>query len=170
MTLQLLGDLLKGISQFGNQPVIVIGTVILLSIYLLFAKKLEHVVFLFFAVLSYPYSLILKNLFKIESVARENMPMYFEGDKYTFPSSHVIFYTVFFGYLLYLTLIKDKSFSKLSEQTLRFFSAVMIIFIGFSRIYLGYHTVIDVLAGYVFGGFYLLLVVVLSKLESNKSR
>ncbi len=167
---KLLSDLLTGVSQFGNNPVFVLFAICVTALILAHKKWYKDLVFLFLSALSYPYSLFLKETFKIENPARIGMRMYFEGDKYTFPSSHVIFYTVFFGYILFITFYKARGISQQTENTLRYLSVFMIAFIGFSRVFLGFHTVTDVLAGYFFGGIYLALVITVRLLESSKKK
>ena len=72
----------------------------------------------------------------------------FFSDK-SYPSNHVLIFTVFFGFLLYLLL-------KSSKQSLNtiILSIIFIMFIGsigISRIYLGAHWPSDVIGGYLFG-------------------
>ncbi len=167
MPIQLLKDLIIGVSEFGNQPIFVLFTILITALLLLHNKLTKDFLFLMLSSLSYPYSLILKEIFKIENPAREGMAMYFEGDKYTFPSSHVVFYTVFFGYIFFLTYLRNSKLSKQSKITLQILCLVMILFVGASRILLGYHSVLDVAAGYVFGSLYLALIIVLSNLENG---
>ncbi len=76
---------------------------------------------------------------------------------FSFPSGHVMFYTTFFGFLLFL------SFALLKRSWLRFLvNAILILLIalvGLSRIYLGEHWASDVLGGYLLGSLLLALSV-----------
>lgn len=78
-------------------------------------------------------------------------------NSYSFPSGHVMFYTVFFGFLLFLafTLLK-RSWKRLLLNVLL---AAMIILVGPSRMYLGEHWASDVLGGYLLGSLTLILVI-----------
>ncbi len=69
---------------------------------------------------------------------------------YSFPSAHVTFYVLFFGFvcLLALTLPGLKKWLRVSLTTV---SLVLIALIGFSRVYLGVHWLTDVIGGYVLG-------------------
>jgi membrane-associated phospholipid phosphatase len=66
---------------------------------------------------------------------------------YSFPSGHVMFYTVFFGFLLFLTL------TRMPRSPLRWLAAVplamMVALVGPSRIILGAHWLSDVMAAYL---------------------
>ncbi len=68
----------------------------------------------------------------------------------SYPSGHVVFFTVFFGFL-----ITAMYFTKKIPHLLRIFittiSGALIILISLSRIYLGAHWLTDVIAGYLLG-------------------
>ena len=72
---------------------------------------------------------------------------------YSFPSSHATMSLITYGFLAYLCFVS------LKHATLRVpVSAaliLLIVVIGFSRIYLGVHYVTDVLAGFAVGGLWL---------------
>jgi membrane-associated phospholipid phosphatase len=69
---------------------------------------------------------------------------------YSFPSGHTVHYTVFFGFLWFLTfaLVNDR---KLRWPLLAIWAG-LILGVGLARIYLGAHWVSDVLGGYLLGG------------------
>lgn len=75
----------------------------------------------------------------------------------SFPSGHVVQYTLFFGFLFYLI------FTLLPRSILRTVLLVicgaMVLLVGISRIWLGAHWASDVLGGYTFGFGLLLLVI-----------
>ena len=68
---------------------------------------------------------------------------------YSFPSGHVMFYTVYFGFLFFLvyTLMQH---SWLRTLLLLVFGGLVLL-VGLSRIYEGEHWASDVLAGYLLG-------------------
>ncbi len=67
----------------------------------------------------------------------------------SFPSGHVMFYTLFFGFLFFLvTLRVPRSWLK---TTLLVLLGSFVLLIGPSRIYLGAHWLSDVLAAYLIG-------------------
>jgi len=67
----------------------------------------------------------------------------------SFPSNHVLTYTVFFGLLYYLFSQFPKG--GIFILFIRLVSLLLIFLIGFSRIYLGVHWFSDVVAGYTLG-------------------
>ena len=83
---------------------------------------------------------------------------------FSFPSGHAFVAIVFYGFLLYLIInfFENKTIRKLAI----FFIPLIILAIGYSRIYLGVHWYSDVLAGYFFGVIWLLIVIfILEKIK-----
>ena len=87
-------------------------------------------------------------------------------DSYSFPSGHVMFYTILFGFVWYLTytLLKPALVRSLLLGVLGTF----ILLVGVSRIYLGQHWTSDVLGAYLLGGIILTAVILLY--QSGKKR
>lgn len=73
----------------------------------------------------------------------------------SFPSGHVMHYVTFYGFAAFLAcrLLPP---SKLRSFLVSFF-VLLVVTVGFSRIFLGAHWVSDVVAGYFFGAFWLLV-------------
>ena len=78
-------------------------------------------------------------------------------NSFSFPSSHAFFACLFLGILIFILI------HRLKRSTLRTFVitilSVLALLVGFSRIYLGVHWYSDVIAGYIFGGFFLNLLI-----------
>ena len=69
---------------------------------------------------------------------------------FSFPSGHVVFYTIFFG----LVAIYSKYLPNLSNSGRKILFAVsgfLIVLVGISRVYLGVHWPTDVIGGYLLG-------------------
>ncbi len=68
---------------------------------------------------------------------------------YSFPSGHVMYYTSFFGFLLFLVFsLLKRSWIRTLLMTIL---ALLIVLVGPSRIFLGEHWATDVLAAYLAG-------------------
>lgn len=76
---------------------------------------------------------------------------------YSFPSGHVMFYTVFLGFLIFLVYSRLKA-SRLRSSLLLLFGGLVGL-VGISRVYLGEHWASDVLGGYLLGSLCLLAVI-----------
>ena len=71
------------------------------------------------------------------------------ADGYSFPSGHVMFYTVLLG-ALWLVMATG-GLSPVTRRAITGATVLALLLIGLSRIYLGAHWLSDVAAGYVFG-------------------
>lgn len=76
---------------------------------------------------------------------------------YGFPSGHVLAYTSFCGYLIFLayTLLKPSA----ARTLILVFLAVPVALVGLSRIYQGAHWFSDVMGAYLLGGLWLALTI-----------
>ena len=86
---------------------------------------------------------------------------------YSFPSGHSMVSMAFYGFLVYMLLKTNHSNKyKIIGSILLF---MIILMIGFSRIYLGAHYVTDVLAGFALGIIYLVIFTFIIKKGGNNS-
>lgn len=86
---------------------------------------------------------------------------------YSFPSGHSMVSMAFYGLLIYFayTKIQNKNLRNIVCITL----TLLIVSIGFSRIYLGVHYASDVLAGFFISiGYLIVFVEIISKLLKAK--
>lgn len=68
----------------------------------------------------------------------------------SYPSGHVVFFTVFYGFLI-AAMFHTKKIPRLLRGTIALISFALIVIISISRIYLGAHWLTDVIAGYLLG-------------------
>jgi undecaprenyl-diphosphatase len=80
-----------------------------------------------------------------------------QESNYSFPSSHAFFSIIFLGIIIYI-LNKQLKKGPL-KLVLSLLLAFLILVVGFTRVYLGVHWYSDMLAGYLFGAFFLCLLV-----------
>lgn len=107
-------------------------------------------------------STIINNVIKLFFArARPNINPLMIENTYSFPSGHSMMSMILYGYLIYLLYNNFKN-KKYRWLLISVFS-VLILFIGFSRIYLGVHYVSDVIGGFVLGIAYLILYIDVSK-------
>jgi len=68
---------------------------------------------------------------------------------FSFPSGHSTVAVTFYGFLAYLAICQTKN--RRNRYLIASLAAIIIILIGFSRLYLGVHFMSDILAGYLVG-------------------
>jgi len=78
---------------------------------------------------------------------------------YSFPSGHVLFFTTFFGFLLFLAYILLKN--AWWRTCLLVILVIMVALIGPSRIYVGQHWASDVVGAYLIGSVWLALSILI---------
>ena len=83
---------------------------------------------------------------------------------FSFPSGHVVFYTLLFGLLAFLALTLPRLERKWKEYILLAISIPLVSLVGLSRVYLGVHWPTDVIGGYLLG-FALLELTILTYLK-----
>lgn len=148
-------SIIKCITWFGSTiGIIIIG---LISLFIIRNKKIN---------ISLAICLILgtivNNIIKIVFArARPNINPLVVEDSYSFPSGHSMMSVLLYGYLIYLiyNYIKNKKIKYLLITLL----SILILSIGFTRVYLGVHYFSDVIGGFVFGIAYLIMYIEISK-------
>ena len=151
-----LDTIMIWISWLGRTSVSVV-MVVLIALFFYFLRLKKEAVLILSTLLSGILGLGLKMLINRPRPAKD-LVVLLEDTKYqSFPSGHVLFYTVFFGalILIILRLKKIKYEIKIFLVTL----CLSIIFFGaVSRVYLGAHWFTDVLGGFILGVLCVLLM------------
>lgn len=145
----ILTDILKIITNLGSAFVLI--TITILSLIILKNKKIGLCITLNLA-LSTLLNVLLKNI--IQRPRPEGYRL-IEETGFSFPSGHSMVNTAFYGLLIYL-IIKNVKNKKL-KYALSILISILILAIGFSRIYLGVHYTSDVLAGFLISVAYLIV-------------
>jgi membrane-associated phospholipid phosphatase len=158
--------LMNVISWPGFSPNSMIITAMIAAVLYLYGLHWESIMCIVASLSSGVTNQLIKNLIRRPRPAVDIVDVFAVLDSYSFPSGHVMFYTIVFGFVLYLvyTLLKP---SMVRSLLLGLFGA-LILLVGVSRIYLGQHWASDVLGAYLLGG--LLLVGVLLLHQWGKPR
>ena len=122
-----------------------------------FFKQKEYkklILFITIPIVAYIVNCILKNLFKRPRPIYE-LQLYVHPKSYSFPSSHTLITTALFGISIFL--INKHIKNKLLKMILIIFCILWILFVGFSRIWLGVHNPTDILGAYL-AGFIIILI------------
>jgi undecaprenyl-diphosphatase len=106
---------------------------------------------------------VLTSLLKV-LVARPRPPFFLSNpadvfpsiNQYSFPSGHVLFFVIFFGFIAYLAWLQQTGHVRVLVIAV---CGAFILFIGASRVYLGAHWASDVLGSYIIGALWLFLII-----------
>lgn len=150
-----LTPIVKTITWFGSASALIIFSIILT----IFIKnnKLRITIFLNLIIITI-LNLGLKYFFHRP---RPDIYRIINESGYSFPSGHSMISMAFYGYLIYLI------FKYIENKYLKYFLIItlslLILLIGFSRIYLGVHYTSDVIAGFAISISYLILFINITK-------
>jgi membrane-associated phospholipid phosphatase len=154
---QIFTNIMWFVSAIGNQPIMVLIVGITSFLLFLFKKRTEAV----FCSLASAGSALSGSFLKIivdrprPSADLVHVSVWL-SDK-SFPSNHVLVFTVLFGFLLYLLFKNTKH--RLGNVLPAILLIILISTVGISRIYLGAHWASDVLGGYLLGSLWLILTI-----------
>lgn len=154
----LLTSIMFFISFLGSEILLFAGTFIAAVLSIRDHKK-EAFFFLFILVTGLVINLLLKYFLKIP---RPNLSPLYTETTYSFPSLHAMNSFVFYSTISYFIFhfTRNKKLSIVISS----FSILLILLIGFSRIYLGVHHPSDVLAGYIAGFWWFVTVLLLERI------
>lgn len=146
-----LTEIFKIITALGEWW-LVLGVTALVAIILLIKRKIAYAFILWLVVLG-----TTADTFILKAITHRPRP--FDGTvnetSFSFPSAHAALSIALYGFIAYLFWQKAKN--KAAKTIIISASAIFILLIGFSRLYLGAHYLSDVLGGYILGAFWLAL-------------
>jgi membrane-associated phospholipid phosphatase len=145
--------LMKFISFFGN-PVGMPLSVIFASLFFYLTYYRREARYTFAVILPDLCNVLFKILVHRPRPTLENAKILLKFPQFGFPSSHVVHYVVFFGFIL-TVMIVNKKIPLHWRIIIGIFCTLLIFSISISRIYLGAHWATDVMGGYLFGVVYL---------------
>lgn len=146
---------MKGFSWLGSVP-IAFSLICIASLLFLVAGKKREALLIFSTVLTGAVSWTLKMLINRSRPGTDFVRVIEETHYQSFPSGHVLFYTVFFGLLCMIIYYSRKPKRVTKALGISLF-AFILIFGAVSRIYLGAHWFTDILGGLIVGIQFLLL-------------
>jgi membrane-associated phospholipid phosphatase len=151
-------ELMQGVSYLGEALMVTVLTIIAVVTFALRRQWLEAI-FMLATTSNVLLTFVLKELihrarpFRMPVSANEFIQ---NINQYSYPSGHVLFFVVFFGFFAYLAWI---NFAGRVRIIVIVTCAALIVLIGPSRVFLGAHWTSDVIGSYVIGTIWLLVLI-----------
>lgn len=146
-----LTPLLKLLSELGSTAAFAVFFLVAAGI-LLYRRRFKETAALFVSVAgSYGLNTLLKNVFARERPALDHL---IEADGFSFPSGNAMVAASFYGMIALLMLLSSPG---PRSRAAAWLVIVLLLLIGFSRVYLNVHYPTDIVAGYAAGAGWMLL-------------
>ena len=148
---------MQAISQLGFTPLAPIFVILTLVFVYLIGLKWEAVMLLFAGVGVGLLEVIVKMAVRRQRPSTALVNVFKTLNDYSFPSGHVLLFTVFLGFLLFLIYtLTPRSWGRTCGLSVL---GALIVLVGVSRVYLGEHWPSDVLGAYLLGTLWLALTI-----------
>lgn len=148
---------LYGVSWIGFSVQTVVITLVALGLLLLFRLRLEAIVTAIAVVGESLLNTLLKDLVGRQRPGSNLVHVVQQINSPSFPSGHVMHYTVFYGFLIFIIATHFRSSWR--RNLLLGILIALIVLVGPSRVYLGEHWPSDVLGAYLIGGLCLVPII-----------
>src|SRR3954470_3974520 len=149
-----LFPLMRAASVFGNSWTPYALTAVTVGLFLLFRRRSEAVGLTLSAGGSGLINTLFKTLIARPRPAPDLIQSYVAPLTNSFPSGHVTFYVAYFGFLFFTAYALLPQGSNLRRLALTL-TALPVLLVGLSRIYLGAHWPSDTVGAYLFSGLWL---------------
>lgn len=154
----MFSTLMHMVSYLGETTVAVALTIIAMAIFALRRQWIEAI-FILATTSSVLITFTLKDIVhrtRPFPVAENVTGLVQRINQYSYPSGHVLFFVVFFGFFAYLALIH---FTGRLRAIVIIICALLIVLIGPSRVFLGAHWASDVVGSYIIGILWLFILI-----------
>ncbi len=142
-----LTSLMIFFTNLMENEVVMVFALILIAVLFILKRKKEVLL----VVGTFAFAEIVKEGFKILIQRARPLNSLINETGFSFPSGHSTFAILFFLIIIYL--FKDSIKDNVLRYSFVIFNLVLILLVGFSRIYLGVHWITDVVGGFLLGGF-----------------
>lgn len=149
----LLDRLVIGITYLGDPFWLTCASLIAVAVLFLQKQRSTAAILTIVVTGGVGLNFLLKDLFSRDRPMLEERLL--DVDFYSFPSGHAMISIIVYGFLSYLLITHYRRWQSLILST----NVILILLIGFSRLYLGVHWLTDVLAGYAAGLVWLLVCI-----------
>ena len=148
---------LRSFSWIGFTPQSTLLVTVISLLLFLSGLRWEGILSVVAAVSVTGVNLILKSLINRPRPSADLVEVFARIPEYSFPSGHVMFYTVYFGYLIFLSFILMRhAWLRRSSITV---CALLIMGVAPSRIFMGQHWASDTVGAYLAGAIWLAVIV-----------
>jgi undecaprenyl-diphosphatase len=154
----LFNILMQGVSYLGELAIAIALTAIAMVTFAIRRQWLEAI-FILATTSSALLAFVLKELIhrtRPFPVAQNATGLIESTNQYSYPSGHVLFFVVFFGFFAYLAWIH---FAGRARVIVIAICSALIVLIGPSRVFLGAHWASDVLGSYIIGAIWLFVLI-----------
>jgi membrane-associated phospholipid phosphatase len=146
------------VSALGDFPLSTLLTIIVVIV-LAFRRQWLEAIFIVATASSVLIAFVLTNIIQRPrpfTIGENAIGFVQRINQYSYPSGHVLFFVVFYGFLAYLAWIYLTGLKRIVAISL---CSALIILIGPSRVFLGVHWASDVVGGYVLGALLLFVLI-----------
>ena len=154
--------LMQGVSYLGDLTIAMALTAIAMAIFAIRRQWLDAI-FILATTSSVLLAFVLKELIhrtRPFPIAQNATGLAQSINEYSYPSGHVLFFVVFFGFFAYLAWMH---FAGRVRLTVILICVALIALIGPSRIFLGAHWASDVAGSYIIGAIWLFILILAYK-------